>query len=158
MGLIWCTNTDITNTFDIDLLALKSDGLTRVFPDSVITYAIAQASDIINSYLNRFNLPTTGTVANPPGDLLECATILAMWHLIRYRGFQPENPLDNTFKEERDRTIRRLVDIGSNNYHPVLSYNNNMIYTSNTPGASGSMVGIGGVEYERVSTDGRGLL
>lgn len=152
MAIVWCTQTDITNTFDVDLASLKTDGLTRVYPDAVIVMAISQASSIINSYLNRFSLPDT--MPNIPGDLLECAVILAGWHLVRYRGFDPNSAIDNTFATERERVIKRLSDIASNNYHPVLSASNNMVYTNDGMTTSSS-VGVGGVDYTGVSQYGR---
>ena len=155
MAIVWCTQTDITNTIDIDLASLKTDGVTRVYPDSVIAMGIRQASSIVNSHLNRFDLPETLTEI--PGDLLECAVILAIWHLVRYRGFDPGAAIDNTFDRERDRVIKLLSEIASNNYHPVLSANNNMIYT-NSGQTTASSVGVGGVDYTGVAPYGRRLI
>ena len=156
MAIVWCTQADITNAFDLNLASTKTDGVTRVWPDNVIAAAINQASSITNSYLNRYVMPAS--LATIPGDLLDSAVCLAVWHLVRYRGFNPDRAEDNMFKEERDRAIARLDALSKNAYHPVLSFMSDPAIVSGNSGVTtSSMVGAGGVEYEYLSSDGRGM-
>lgn len=104
----YCTSADLSQ------YGIRAEALGNI-ADSVLTSNIAGASDVIDSYLrSRFELPlvTWGS------DLTSCCAKIAVYEILRVRGFNSARPADETIKDAYDSAIKWLIDISNERAMP----------------------------------------
>jgi phage gp36-like protein len=104
----YCTSADLSQ------YGIRAEALANIDP-SILTSNIAGASDVIDSYLrSRFELPLVAWGS----DLTGCCAKIAVYEIIRVRGFNAARASDETIKDAYDQSIRWLVDISNQKATP----------------------------------------
>ena len=90
------------------ILGLPAEALEEIL-DSEIQAHLDATAGIIDSYLaSRFSLPLTNT----PESLKRCNACLTTWHILLWRGYNPET-FDTGYKEAHDACMQWLSDVSS---------------------------------------------
>jgi len=88
------------------VLGLPADALEEV-TDAELDTHLQAVSGMIDSYLeSRYTLPLTNT----PDALKRCCSCLASWHILLWRGYNPET-FDTGYKEAHDACIAWLEGV-----------------------------------------------
>ena len=90
------------------VLGLPADALEEVLDSDILAHLDATAG-IIDTYLaSRYTLPLTTS----PEALKRCNSCLASWHILLWRGYNPET-FDTGYKEAHDECLEWLRKVGS---------------------------------------------
>lgn len=104
---------------DLNVLAMPSGGLPPFQNASVQQIHLDTASDTVDSYLaDQVTLPLTGTI---PLSIKMKVCQIAAYTLLVARGYNPENPANETMKMQYDEAISWLESIAAGKIKPPLT-------------------------------------
>jgi phage gp36-like protein len=122
----YCTSAQLAQ------YGIRAEALANI-DSAVISANIAAASDVIDSYLrSRFELPLLAWGSDVTGA---CAKI-AVYEIMRSRGFNSARGSDERIKEAYDEAIKWLVDVSAERATPNV--------TDSSPNAEPGLVQGGG--------------
>lgn len=109
----YATPTDLHN------LAMPARGLASYQTPTVQQLHLDTASDLVDTYLaNQVTLPLTGTI---PKTLVMKVCQIAAWTLLVQRGYNPQNPDDDSLKAGYDASIVWLESVSKGEIKPIIT-------------------------------------